>query len=264
MASLPLSSFRMAGTYPAGLLAEASRRAALASGPAPADAGGPAARLMLGELATFAAPVMRPFRRDFMVERTTNPQVVMLLPGLGTHPVRMRFMAEKLEQAGHRTKRWGLGFNLGPSEEKFDALRERLAHLHRRYGRQVVLVGWSLGGIFAREIAKHQPEHVAKVVTMGSPFSGTPYANNAWRLYQLLAGHAVDRPPVEAELAVKPPVETVALWSPRDGIITPRSAAGRPGERDRAVALRCTHIGFSNAEEAIRTVAAELERTRPG
>lgn len=264
MASTPLTSFRMAGASPIGFLAEASRRAVLASGPAPADARGPAARLLLGEVATFAAPIMRPFRRDFTLERSGNPQIVMLLPGLATHPVRMRFMAEKLEQAGHRTKRWGLGYNLGPSEEKFATLGARLAEIHARYGRQVVLVGWSLGGIFAREIAKHQPEHVAKVVTMGSPFSGTPYANNAWRLYQLLAGHAVDHPPVEAELAVKPPVETVALWSPRDGIITPRSAAGRPGERDRAIALRCTHIGFSNAEEAIRTVAQELERTRPG
>lgn len=264
MTGISLSPLLRAGTLPAGLLAEASRRAVLASGPAPEDAHGPAARLMLGELATFAAPVLRPFRRDFVLDRTANPQVVMLLPGLGTHPVRMRFMAEKLEQAGHRTKRWGLGFNLGPSEEKFEALRDRLAQLHRRYGRQVVLVGWSLGGIFAREIAKHQPEHVAKVVTMGSPFSGTPYANNAWRLYQLLAGHAVDRPPVEAELAVKPPVETVALWSPRDGIVTPRSAAGHAGERDRAIALRCTHIGFSNSEEAVRTVAKELERTWAG
>ncbi|WP_347303200.1 alpha/beta fold hydrolase [Croceibacterium sp. TMG7-5b_MA50] len=260
MASLPLSSF----PAPAALLAEASRRAALASVPRPPEARGPAARLLLGELATFAAPVVRPLRQSFALPHTENPQIVMLLPGLGTHPVRMRFMAEKLEEAGHRTKRWGLGFNLGPSEENFAALRGRLAQLHARYDRRVVLVGWSLGGIFAREIAKHQPEHVAKVVTMGSPFSGTPYANNAWRLYQLLAGHAVDRPPVEAQLSIKPPVETVALWSPRDGIIAPRSAAGHPGERDRAVALRCTHIGFSNSPEAIRAVAEELERTRPG
>jgi hypothetical protein len=61
-------------------------------------------------------------------------------------------------------------------------------------------------------------------------------------------------------LAVKPPVETVALWSPRDGVIAPRCARGLPGERDRAVALRCSHIGFANSDEAIAAVAAELER----
>jgi len=244
-------------------LAEMSRRAALVSVPAPAEARGPAARLMVGELASFVAPVTRRFAPDFTLPATHNPQVVVLLPGLGTHPVRMRYMARKLEEAGHRTKKWGLGFNLGPSVENFDLLAERVAQVRTRYGREVVLVGWSLGGIFAREIAKLQPQDVAKVITMGSPFSGTPYANNAWRLYQLLAGHEVSQPPVEAQLNVKPPVETVALWSPRDGIISPRSAAGHPGERDRAVALRCTHIGFSNSEESIRAVAQELERTVP-
>jgi hypothetical protein len=65
---------------------------------------------------------------------------------------------------------------------------------------------------------------------------------------------------VEAQVAVKPPVETVALWSPRDGVIAPRSACGLPGERDRAVALRCTHIGFASSPEAIAAVARELER----
>ena len=58
---------------------------------------------------------------------------------------------------------------------------------------------------------------------------------------------------------MKPPVETVALWSPRDGVIAPRSASGRPGERDRAIALRCTHLGFASSHEAIRAVATELE-----
>ena len=61
------------------------------------------------------------------------------------------------------------------------------------------------------------------------------------------------------ELAVKPPVETVALWSARDGIVAPRSACGLPGERDRAVALRCSHIGFASSDESIAAVARELE-----
>ena len=135
-----------------------------------------------------------------------------------------------------------------------------MRRIGERYGQKVVLVGWSLGGIFARELAKRRPELVAKVITMGTPFSGSPYANNAWRAYELVTGHSVERPPVEVELAVKPPVETVALWSPRDGVIAPRSACGLPGERDRAVALRCSHIGFSNSDEAIAAVARELEQ----
>jgi pimeloyl-ACP methyl ester carboxylesterase len=215
-----------------------ARRVGLLRRKPPATALGPSPRLLLVEPLTFLEP---------------------LLPGFGTHPLRMRHMARELERAGHKVKRWGLGFNLGPTEENFALLEARVRQIGERYGQKVVLVGWSLGGIFARELAKRHPDLVAKVITMGTPFSGSPYANNAWRAYELVTGHSVEQPPVEVEIAVKPPVETVALWSPRDGVVAPRSACGLPGERDRAVALRCSHIGFSNSVEAIAAVAAELE-----
>lgn len=244
---------------PAVLREGLARRIELMRRVPPAGAQGPKAALLWGELATPLEPLRRRFREPFALEPTAHPRVVMLLPGFGTHPLRMRYMARQLERAGHKVKRWGLGFNLGPTEENFAALEQRIRQIHARYGQDVVLVGWSLGGVFARELAKRDPRHVAKVITMGSPFSGTPYANNAWRIYQLVTGHSVEQPPIEARIAVKPPVETVALWSPRDGVVSPRSARGRPGERDRAVALRCTHLGFANSPEAIRAVARELE-----
>jgi pimeloyl-ACP methyl ester carboxylesterase len=237
-----------------------ARRARLWRSRAPEGERGPSKRLLLGELSTLADPLRRRFRPPVALPRSANPKLVMLLPGFGNHPVRMRFMARELEAAGHTVKRWGRGFNLGPSEDLFAALERRVGDLNQRYGEPVVLVGWSLGGVFAREIAKRVPGAVAKVVSMGSPFSGTPYANNVWRIYQVITGHAVDRPPVEARLSEKPPVETVAFWSPRDGIVHPRSARGRAGERDRTVALRCTHLGFAYSHEAIRAVARELER----
>lgn len=239
---------------------EFARRIALLGTRPPAEVRGPGAHLLLGEFATLAEPLRRQFRAPFSLPRAGNARVVMLLPGFGTHPMRMRYMAKKLEAAGHIVKRWGLGFNLGPTEENFAALTARVEQISKCHGQKVVLVGWSLGGIFAREIAKRHPEYVARVISMGSPFSGTPYANNAWRIYQLVTGHSVERPPVEAQLSVKPPVETVAMWSARDGVIAPRSACGRPSERDRAVTVRCTHLGFSNSPEAIAAVARELER----
>lgn len=236
------------------------RRAQLAALPAPEEAGGPRLALFMAEALGFAEPLARSLRPPLPVAAATEPRVVMLLPGFGTHPLRMRYMARKLEEAGHVVKRWGLGFNLGPTEDTLDLLEERLQQIHRTYGQPVVLVGWSLGGIFARELAKRAPQQVAKVISMGSPFSGTPYGNNVWRIYHLVTGHRVDSPPIKARLSDKPPVETVALWSPRDGIVSPRCAAGLPGERDRAVALRCSHLGFSNSPRAIRAVLEELER----
>ena len=236
------------------------RRVELLRSKPPEGARGPRLNLVLGELAAPFEPLRRLVRKPLALPRTAHPRVVMLLPGFGTHPLRMRYMAIQLERAGHEVKRWGLGFNLGPTEKNFALLEARIRQIRRRYGQDVVLVGWSLGGIFARELAKRHPDIVAKVITMGTPFSGTLYANNAWRIYQLVTGHSVEQPPVEAQVAVKPPVETVALWSPRDGVVSPRSACGRPGERDRAIALRCTHLGFANSPEAIHAVAAELER----
>lgn len=214
---------------------------------------------LLGELECFVEPVRRVFR-SLDIAPAESPAIVLILPGFATHPGRMRYMARQIERAGHKTKRWGLGWNWGASEDTIDHLEDRLAEVCNRYDSKVVLLGWSLGGLYARELAKRKPDCIDKVITMGSPFSGSLRANHVWRIYQLITGHRVDNTPIEADLAKKPPVETVALWSPNDGAIHPRCAAGYPGERDRAEALRCTHMGFSYSPEAIQAVLRELER----
>jgi len=215
--------------------------------------------LLAGELAFLAEPLRRAMRQPIKIAPAATPRVVMLLPGFAASPATMRPMAQTLERAGHLVKSWGQGTNFGPSVENFAALAERIADIHRQHGAKLHLVGWSLGGIFAREVAKTCPQYVAQVITMGSPFSQSPYANNLWRAYQLVAGHSVAAPPAAGVLAQKPPVQTVAMWSPRDGVIAPRSARGLPGERDRARALRCTHMGFCDSPEAILAVLDELE-----
>lgn len=237
---------------------EVARRIALAREPQPEDARGPRWQMLVGELGYLVEPVRRQFDR-YAVQPARHPRTVMLLPGFGAHPLRMRYMARRIEEAGHRVKRWGQGFNFGAAPDTLDRIEQRLLGIHARYGGPVHLVGWSLGGLFAREVAKRHPDKIAKVITMGAPFSGNPRANNGWRAYHLVAGHRVEEPPVECAVSIKPPVETVALWSPRDGIVHPRSARGRPGERDRAIALRCTHMGFVQSREAIETVLAELD-----
>lgn len=236
-------------------LTELLRRTSLARVPGPLGVSGPPARLLLGEMGEFTAH--RRSSPAFPVAE--RPQPVMLLPGFFSHPRRMRPMHDALEQAGHLVDDWGLGFNLGPTPENFAYLLRRVERLAGIHGAPVALVGWSLGGLFAREIACRQPEQVARVITMGTPFSGDPHANNAWRAYHFVTGRAVDDPPFELDGAPKPPVPTVALWSPRDGVIHPRSAAGWPHERDRAVALRCTHLGFAFDPQAIAEVLRQLD-----
>ncbi len=238
--------------------AEWNRRLALASEPRPDAARGPKALLLLNEFLWPFEPLKRRFK-PLKVAPAANPRRIMLLPGFGAHPVRMRWMARQLEKAGHTAKSWGMGVNLGATAERFAKAEQRLLDLFARRDEPIVLVGWSLGGVMARELAKKHPDKVEKVVTMGSPFSGSPRANNGWRAYQAIAGHRVDEPEIETVIAEKPPVETVAFWSPRDGIVAPKSACGKPEERDRAIALRCTHMGFVLSNEAMAALLSELD-----
>jgi pimeloyl-ACP methyl ester carboxylesterase len=233
-----------------------ARRAELARQPRPDGVSGPPARLLWAELLALG----RRGSSAIAVAPAVRPQPVMLLPGFGAHPARMKRMERTLAAAGHSVHHWGLGFNLGPTPENFAFLMRRVGTLARGHGAPVALIGWSLGGLFAREIARRQPESVGRVITMGTPFSGDPRANNAWRAYQVITGHKVDEPPIDSPLAVKPPVPTTAIWSPRDGVIHPRSACGRRGERDRAVAVRCNHLSFPSDARVIAEVLRELDR----
>lgn len=252
----PIQRFRRT----AGAVGSAvAQRFGLFRGSSPDNAHTPSMKLFYAEMGAVAEPVLRRFRPQLPIELSTQPRVVILLPGFGTGPTRMRYMAQQLERAGHTVKRWGLGHNLGPTDETLGLLSDRICEVSERYGQKVVLVGWSLGGVFAREVAKMKPECVAKVVTMGSPFSHTPYSNNLWRAYQVVAGHSVENPPIPSDLHTKPPVETIAFWSPRDGVISRRAACGASQERDRAVALRCTHLTFPTSPDCIMAVINELE-----
>lgn len=239
-----------------GARKELARRTALARQPRPEGVSGPSMRLLLGEIGALAARARPGAAQPYTASR---PQPVMLLPGFGAHPSRMKRMREALEASGHAAQDWGLGFNLGPTEANFVFLMRRVGAMARQHKQPVALIGWSLGGLFAREIAHRQPDAVARVITMGTPFSGDRRANNAWRAYQMITGHTVDEPPIVCEPS-KPPVPTIALWSPRDGVVAPRSACGWPGERDRAVALRCNHLGFANDPRAIAEVLRQLDR----
>ena len=163
----------------------------------------------------------------------------------------MALAARQLEKAGHTAKRWGLGYNLGATADRFDKAERRLVELNARTGDKIALVGWSLGGVMARETAKCRPDLVERVVTLGSPFSGDPRANRIWRLYELIAGHKVDAPPIDCTPEEKPPVPTIALWSRKDGVIAVACARGRPGECDRAIEIDSTHLGMASAPKAL-------------
>lgn len=183
---------------------------------------------------------------------------LLLIPGLLASEQRMEHMRTILIAAGYDVHGWGMGRNFGPRPDSLERIDSRVEEIRREKGGKVTLIGWSLGGLFAREYAKRAQDKVAGVITMGTPFSGDPRANHAWRLYQLVSGFPVDRPPFVCEREAKPPVPTIALWSQRDGVILPECARGRAGERDRAIEVDCTHMGFAASPEGIAAVGKAL------
>lgn len=140
-------------------------------------------------------------------------------------------------------------------------LLERLETCIDRTGAKepVLIVGWSLGGIYAREIARHCPHKVRAVVSLGSPISGDLHQNNVWRIYELIAGHKIDETPV-ARIDEKPPVPSLSIWSRRDGIVSPRAAYGLDGERDEAVEIAGRHMAFVMSNRTARQVVREIDR----
>jgi pimeloyl-ACP methyl ester carboxylesterase len=189
-------------------------------------------------------------------------RTVIVLPGLFTNDARTRMLRRVLKRAGYRTYGWGLGRNMPVRADLMARLDERIGALQAREGGKVSLVGWSLGGVIAREYAKHAPERVAQVVTLGAPFSGDPRANRAWRWYEAFSDHPVDAPPFPGNREEKPPVPTTAIWSARDGVIPPAAARGQAGERDADLEIHCGHFAMSCAPDALEAVLKALSQGR--
>jgi pimeloyl-ACP methyl ester carboxylesterase len=182
---------------------------------------------------------------------------VLVIPGFLATDRMTRRLRATLDAANYTAVEWECGINWGARADLLERLSDRLDEA--RDGAPIVLVGWSLGGIYARELAKVCPDAVERVITLGTPFSGDPRANRAWRTYEFINRHAVDEPPIEIRRREKPPVPTIALWSRLDGIVAPSSARGEAGEVDRSIEVNCRHIGFVSEHPALVAVLDALE-----
>ncbi len=186
---------------------------------------------------------------------------LMVIPGFLATDRTTLGLQRALAEAGYRVTGWGLGLNRGVTERIVDDVAAAVERFGA--GEKVVLVGWSLGGVYARVVAQERPELVAKVVTLGSPFSGDRRRNNnVWRLYEFVAGHPVNSPPIDKDPAVKPPVPTLAIWSRRDGIVSPAGARGTRGERDAELELDCSHMGFAVSSKAYPKIVEAIRGFR--
>jgi hypothetical protein len=186
---------------------------------------------------------------------------VMVLPGFMASDRSTRPLRRVLARLGYDVHGWELGRNTGATQAVRDGMRARLERLHASAGRPVSLVGWSLGGVYARELARHAPERVRRVITLGSPFGGHPHANHADALYQRFNG---PRRTVDWEghnrRRVPPPVPCTSIYSRTDGIVAWQCCLEDAAPHTENVEVTGSHCGLGVNPRAIRVIAERLAR----
>jgi alpha-beta hydrolase superfamily lysophospholipase len=187
---------------------------------------------------------------------------VVVYPGLAGGALTTAHLRNFLRQSGFTVHDWGGGINTGPDGLFDDWLArwvDRVRDLHAQTGRKVSLVGWSLGGVYAREVAKRCPDSVRQVITLGTPFGSLRGANHAGTIYKLVNGDTSQlTPELEARLRECPPVPTTSIYSKTDGIVSWRGCIERKSERSESVEVSASHLGMGTHPEVLRIVANRL------
>jgi pimeloyl-ACP methyl ester carboxylesterase len=190
---------------------------------------------------------------------------VLVLPGLLASDVSTAVLRRFLRRLGYAAAGWDLGRNRGPTDQVVDELPRVLSALAERTGRPVSLIGWSLGGIFARELARRDPAQVRQVITLGSPFALTdPRQSHADGAYQRRAHlHATGRLPTPEEVAQPIKVPSTAVYSRRDGIVSWQACIGPETSLHENIEVRCGHLGFGTDPATLWLIADRLAVAAP-
>lgn len=175
---------------------------------------------------------------------------VLVLPGLLADDTSTLLMRHLLRRRGYRASAWGLGRNIGPTRHITEGVVRRLEDLAGRGQGPVTLVGWSLGGILARELARRAPEQVRAVVTLGSPFRLTledaPESTHAGRIFHAFRPwhtDLLDRPGTEED---RPPLQVPAtsIYSKLDGVVPWQACLDLPGPLRENIEVHASHLGL--------------------
>lgn len=185
---------------------------------------------------------------------------VLVLPGFMGGDRSSIALRSILRSQGYWTHGWGLGRNVGPTQRIVDGMTERLTQLHDRHDRPVSLIGWSLGGIFARQLARQSPDLVRQVITLGSPFRIDDESRSAASdLYDSMRRHHVD----ELEAITGPdqpplPVPSTSIYTRTDGIVRWWQCLETVGPMAENVEVKGSHSGLGHNPSVIGVISDRL------
>jgi len=185
---------------------------------------------------------------------------VLVIPGLLGSDLSTSVLRTYARRLGYQAVGWNLGRNRGPTQRVVDELPRQLVALADRTGRPVSLIGWSLGGIYARELARQYPAQVRQVITLGSPFALTDarqsHADRAYRRRAHL--HAKQGLPTPQQVAEPIAVSSTAVYSRYDGIVSWRACICDESVLHENIEVYCAHLGFGSDPATLWLIADRL------
>lgn len=200
-------------------------------------------------------------RRDLRQAPRGQGQPVLLVPGFRTSDRAMAVHRRYLEKLGFVVRGWGLGTNQGNVKALLPRLSEQVDQFCQAVGSPVALVGVSLGGVLAREVARDRPEQVRRVITLGTPVVGGPKYTVAASTF-IRRGYDLDAIAAEAEARSRTPfaMPVTAVLSPDDGVVHWAACFDRNDPKVEHVQIRSTHVGLLFHADARIIMAERLAR----
>ena len=184
---------------------------------------------------------------------------VIVLPGLATSNASTVLMRNYLSWLGYSVHGWTLGRNGGNVRELLPPVVEQIKQLKAQSGLKVSVIGWSLGGVIAREAARQSPENVRQVVTMGSPVVGGPKYTSFGGIY---AARGADLDAIEETIATRESrpisVPITAIYSKRDGIVGWQASIDNHNSQVDHREVKATHLGLGISPDVFKILAEKL------
>jgi pimeloyl-ACP methyl ester carboxylesterase len=247
-------------TDPLGLVGVRSRavEGVDVAGEASADRGPGWAR-SLGELTSPLAAGRLLAATPRLARAPRGSGVVVDVPGWQAPELSGAPLRAYLRHLGYDARGWGFGTNTGRAEQDTARLADSVVGLSEEHG-PVALVGWSLGGVLSREVARRHPEHVRRVITYGTPVVGGPSYTAVARAYAPEIRDRVARLArrLDADQPIRVPL--TVLFSRRDGIVAWRACLDQVSPDVEHVEVRSTHIGMGVDPDVWGIVADRLAR----
>lgn len=194
---------------------------------------------------------------------------VLVIPGFMTSGRSTKSLRKTLTSLGYDTHTWNQGVSLGVRQELFDGVITELDRLFDEYDEKISVIGQSLGGIYARELAKIRADKIRQVITLGSPINDpTGSGSHVAGIYKFLnPGHLGDNgtssPIPEWDIGVAPPVPTTVIYSKFDGICHWQTCV-QHGQHSHVenLPIASSHIGMAVNAQVVYAIAARLAKPR--